>query len=504
MRRADNAAAPARRSTRLKVLIVSSEVVPFAKTGGLADVAGALPAALAALGHEVRVAMPKYASVDEERHKLLPILGDIQVRLGRVIHEGFVKKTVFADTRIPVYLIVNDALFGREGLYGEKGVDYPDNAVRFAFFCKAVIWLLKGLDWTPDVIQCNDWQSALVPVYLRTEPDMLADPYLSASKVLYTIHNLAYQGLFPAEDCATIGIGPELFHPAGLEFYGKLNLMKGGILFSDAVSTVSRRYAEEIQTAEYGCGLDGVLRAARGRLHGIMNGIDTAAWNPATDPNTAATFSAKEPAGKAVCKAALQKAAGLPSSPDTPLIGIISRLDSQKGFDLIAEILPDLMKERLQMVVLGTGAPEYHQLFTDAAARYPGKISVHLRFDNALAHQIEAGSDMFLMPSRYEPCGLNQLYSLRYGTLPIVRETGGLADSVTDANERAIASGEATGFVFDRYESAELLKATRRALAMYRDQGTWARVVRNAMARDNSWASSAREYDRLFRAMTAA
>ena len=332
---------------------------------------------------------------------------------------------------------------------------------------------------------------------------MLEDGQLAAVKVLYTIHNLAYQGLFDAAECAKIGIGAELFHPAGLEFYGRLNLMKGGILLSDAVSTVSRRYAEEMQTAEYGCGLEGVLRGARQRLHGIMNGIDTTVWDPATDPHIAAPFTADKPEGKRACKAALQDAAGLPVSPATPLIGIISRLDEQKGFDLIAKNLPKLMKEDLQVVLLGTGAPEYHELFRKAAAKYPRKLSAQLRFDNALAHQIEAGSDIFLMPSRYEPCGLNQLYSLRYGTIPVVRETGGLADSITDVNEQTLAAGTATGFVFTPYEPAALLAAIHRALAAHRQPDTWAKIMHNAMTRDFSWAASAGKYDKLFRALTA-
>lgn len=485
----------------MKILLVSSEVVPFAKTGGLADVAGALPMALERLGHEVRVAMPKYASIDDERHHLLPILDDIHVRLGAVTHTARVKRTLFPDTRVPVYLVAHEGFFGRAAMYGEAGADYRDNATRFAFFCKAVVWLLKGLDWIPDIIHCNDWQTAFIPVMLRSDPEMLGDPALARVKVLYTIHNLAYQGLFDFEEGERIGVSPHLFQPAALEFWGRLSLMKGGIVFSDAISTVSRRYAEEIQMREYGCGLEGVLAGVRDRLHGILNGIDTDAWNPETDPHLPAHFSARDTSGKAACKAALQKEAGLPVRADVPLLGIISRLDKQKGFDLIARVLDDLLARDVQMVLLGTGAPEYHKLFEEAAHRHPGRLSAQLRFDNGLAHRIEAGADIFLMPSRYEPCGLNQLYSLRYGTVPVVRRTGGLADSITDATPAAIAAGKATGFVFETYEAASLWRAVTRALEAREDRATWARIMKAGMKADFSWDASARTYDALFHAM---
>ncbi len=487
----------------MRILLVSAEVHPFARTGGLGDVAGSLPSALAALGHDVRVVMPKYARIDDNAHHLLPILSDIQVTLAGKTFTGHVKRTSFPNTSIPVYFLHHAGFFGRPELFGEKGVDYPDNHLRFAFFCKAVIWLLKGLDWVPDIIHCNDWQTALVPVYLRHEPDMLADETLQRTRVLYTIHNLAYQGLFTAEQAADIGIGPELFHPAGLEFYGKLNLMKGGILFADAVSTVSRRYADEIQTKEFGCGLEGVLVQvnAAGRLHGILNGIDTAVWNPAVDEMIPARFTPARPAGKAACKAALQEEVGLPADAKAPLLGIISRLDRQKGFDLIAAVLDDLIADGVQVILLGTGAPEYHELFTAAAARHPRQLAACLRFDNGLAHRIEAGADLFLMPSRFEPCGLNQLYSLKYGTIPVVRRTGGLADSITDATPETVKAGTGTGFVFADYEAADFLAATRRALAAYADKPIWRKIMKNAMNRDFSWDASARVYDGLFRAM---
>lgn len=487
----------------MKILFVASEVVPFAKTGGLADVAGSLPIALANLGHDVRVAMPKYGSVDDEKYNLIPILDDIAVRLNGYNYTASVKRTLFPDTKVPIYFIQNAQFFDRPGLYlNSKGTDFPDNALRFAFFSKAVIWLLKGLDWLPDVIHCNDWQTAMIPVFLRTDPEVRADEGLSQVKVLYTIHNLAYQGVFSADDARQIGIGDNLFHPAGLEFYGSLNLMKGGILFADQISTVSRRYAEEIQTTEYGAGLEGVLTMRRGQLTGILNGIDYSAWSPETDKLLPAKYDAKKLEGKAQCKAALQREVGLPIRPDVPLIAMISRLDSQKGFDLIAEAIEDLLAEEVQFVLLGTGAPEYHKLFETVARQFPKKVSVNLKFDNALAHRIEAGADIFLMPSRYEPCGLNQLYSLKYGTVPVVRETGGLADSITDVTADNVRNGEGNGFKFEEYNSREMMSALRRALRAYADKPTWHQIMKNGMSRDFSWQASAREYEQLFEQMT--
>lgn len=485
----------------VKILIVSSEAVPFAKTGGLADVAGALPVALAQLGHDVRVVMPKYSSIDAVKFNLLPILGDIKVRLSTQEHMARVFRTMIPDTSVPIYFVDNPEFFDRDALYGLGAIDYPDNAVRFAFFSKAVVWMLKGLDWIPDVMQCNDWQTALIPVYLRTHHEMYSDYALSSIKMLYTIHNLAYQGLFPEAEAPKIDIGQNLFHPSAMEFYGKLNLMKGGILFSDEISTVSRRYAEEIQTKEYGCGLEGVLSYRKNYLSGILNGIDYRIWNPETDHLLPDNYSVKRLGGKAECKSALQRECLLGQSADIPLIGIISRLDVQKGFDLIAEIIDDLMAQEVQIVLLGTGTQEYHDLFGRLAKKYEGRLSANLRFDNGLAHRIEAGSDIFLMPSRYEPCGLNQLYSLKYGTIPVVRATGGLADSITDAAEESIASGEATGFVFEEYTSKALRSALDRALDTYRDTAKWKQLIRNAMEKDFSWGASARAYEKLFARM---
>lgn len=485
----------------MKILLVSSEVVPFAKTGGLADVAGSLPIELAKLGHDVRVAMPKYRCVDDKKFKLRPILQDIHVHLSTNDYIAKIKKTSFPGTKVPVYFVQNEAFFGRDGLYQAGGQDYADNAERFAFFCKAVIWLLKGLKWIPDIIHCNDWQTALIPVYLRTAWDMKQDPDLTPIRILYTIHNLGYQGQFDPSQAPRIDIGPELFHPSGLEFYGNLNLMKGGLVFADEISTVSPSYAREIQTPEYGNGLEGVLVWRSHHLRGIMNGIDESVWNPAKDALIPARYTPSRLAGKQECKAALQAQCGLPQRPDVPLFGIISRLDKQKGFDLIEKILTPLLSQDVQLVLLGTGAPQYHRLFQRVAKKCPEKTSINLTFDNTLAHRIEAGSDIFLMPSHYEPCGLNQLYSMKYGTIPVVRKTGGLADSVTDATPEALKSGQATGFVFEKYAPKPFSEAITRALACYARKADWRKLMKNAMAKDFSWSASAKKYEQLFRQM---
>jgi len=490
----------------VKILLVSSEIAPFAKTGGLADVSGALPLELARRGHDVRVVMPRYKTVDEATFNLLPILSDIRVRLGSYTYIAQVLRTNIPGSKVPAYFIDNSHFYDRPGLYEENGQGYPDNAVRFAFFCKAVIWLLKGLDWIPDVIHCNDWQTALIPVYLRTDPEMMHDGELSRMPVLYTIHNLAYQGLFPRSEAVDIGIGDNLLHPAALEYYGQMNLMKGGIVFSQRVSTVSPRYAREIQTTEFGCGLEGVLRMRANNLSGILNGIDYEAWNPATDPALAGHFSSGDVSGKAKCKAALQRQQGLPELPDTPLLAIISRLDPQKGLDLVLESIDDILKMNAQLVVLGTGNAAIQQAFEKKARENPKQISVNLKFDNNLAHQIEAGADVFLMPSRFEPCGLNQMYSLRYGTVPVVRETGGLADSVVEYHPPAAApimeAASGTGFLFPHISAAEFTATVRKSVALYRDKAEWEGLQRRGMETDFSWTAAADAYKVLYDRVT--
>lgn len=494
----------------MRILIASSEVVPFSKTGGLADVAGALPLALAELGHDVRVVTPKYKMVDESKFKLLPIMNEIIVRLDGTSIAGIVKKSNFPNTNIPVYFIQNDHFFNRSSLYTEAGQDYPDNILRFAFFSIASLWMLKGLDWSPDIIMCNDWQSALIPTYLKHHFEIKNDPFFKDIAVLYTIHNLAYQGSFDKLFLSKINLPWDVFNSAGLEYYDRINLMKAGIVYSEHLSTVSKQYSEEIKTPEYGCGLEGILTALEDKLTGILNGIDYSVWNPATDELLPARYSIKELKnnisdlkGKAVCKKELQKKNKLPQKPNVPLIGIISRLADQKGFDLIAGCIDDLMKEDLQIVVLGTGEPKYHQLFAELGKKYPEKMGVNITFDNALAHLIEAGSDMFLMPSKYEPCGLNQLYSLKYGTVPIVRKTGGLADSIIPVlGKKTDKNTNGTGYMFEIYSHEELYKTIKAALKDYVETPEiWARIVANGMAQDFSWNASAKIYDSLFTEM---
>lgn len=483
----------------MRILIASSEVVPYAKSGGLADVCGALPRALHARGHDVRVIMPRYRCVSIEKFLLHELLDEMIVNFPGNQQVGSIWHSTFPATDIPVYFVRHDHYFDREGLYGEKGEDYPDNAERFAFFCMASIWTLKGIGWRPDVIHCNDWETALIPTYLRNLAILRNDPFYAPIKTLYTIHNLAYQGCFGSAVLPRIGLDYSVYHPEGLEFYGCVNLAKAGIVYADAISTVSARYAEEIQTEQYGCGLEEVIRARAHKLRGIMNGIDYTVWNPEVDEFIAAHYSASNPAGKAQCKAALQECSRLPVEGDVPLIGMVSRLDKQKGFDLLEQCLDRIVQLDVQMVILGTGDPAYHEMLEAASRKYPRNLAVHLTFDNPLAHQIEAGADMFLMPSRFEPCGLNQLYSLKYGTIPIVRKTGGLADSVVDATPESLAEGSATGFVFEPYEADALFETVHRAVDLYRsDKTAWSRLMRNAMAQDFSWDASARAYEQLY------
>ncbi|MBM3335220.1 glycogen synthase GlgA [Candidatus Sumerlaeota bacterium] len=484
----------------MNILLASSEVVPFAKTGGLADVSGALPRALHALGHDVRVILPFYRAVSEEKFRPRSLLPEMIVQFPGNWQVGSMWETTFPGSEIPVYLVRHDHYFDRDGLYGEKGDDYPDNAERFSFFCMAALWTLKGIGWQPDVIHCNDWQTALIPTYLRNLPIVRSDPFYGSIGAVFTVHNLAYQGRFGPAVLERIGLDLAVYHPEGLEFYGAVNLLKAGIVYADALTTVSRQYAKEIQTEEFGCGLDGILRAHADRLHGIMNGIDYSLWNPELDEFTASHYWPTNMAGKARCKEALQKDKGLPQDASIPLIGMISRLDSQKGFDLLAESLDDIMALDVQMVILGTGDPACHEMLEEATKQYPHRLSVDLTFNNALAHQIEAGADMFLMPSRFEPCGLNQLISMKYGTAPIVRKVGGLADSIVNATIESVRKGQGTGFVFEAYDPNEMLKAVKRAVSMYREKPElWARLVQNAMAQVFSWDVSARAYEGLFR-----
>lgn len=485
----------------MNILLVSSEVVPFAKTGGLADVAGALPRALKELGHDVRVAMPHYRSVKEKSFPIETLFNEVIVYFDSP-HTGSVSQSVFPETDIPVYFIGHDKFFDRPELYGEEGKDYPDNALRFAFFSMATLWMLKGLKWKPDIIHCNDWQTALIPLYLKTLPAVRQDEFHREIKVVFTVHNLGYQGAFDPAVLPKIGLGLEVFNMDVLEFYGKANLMKAGLVFADAITTVSKQYAKEIQTSEFGYGLEGLLKKRSKDLYGILNGIDYEVWSPEEDKLIPARYTVNDLSGKRICKKQLQKQNNLPDSPDIPIIGVISRLADQKGFDLLVKIMDDIMKLDCQFVLLGTGSPDYHAMFEKVAKEFPEKTGINLTFDNRLAHLIEAGSDMFLMPSRYEPCGLNQMYSLKYGTVPIVRKTGGLADTIIDVKEKAIADSSGTGFVFEKYDEHALLKTITRAVAMYhKDTSKWQKIIHNGMKKDYSWTKSAKEYTALYEKM---
>lgn len=469
----------------LRVLLATPEAVPYAKTGGLADVAGALPRALVGLGHDVRLIVPKYDTMKEDietrkLHDLTVCLGGRTVRV-----------TIETSDAIPgvvTYLVGSPDYFARGGLYGE-----PDDAERFGLFCRATVELLRAGKWRPQVIHGNDWQTALIPVLLRSE--YAGDSALGGIATLHTIHNLGYQGVFGPEALEAVGVDRALFTMEGLEFYGQVNFLKGALVFADVLNTVSKTYAEEIQTPEYGERLEGVLAARKGDLYGILNGLDYAEWDPGHDELIEARYDADDLAGKAKCKAALQRRLGLEEKPEVPLFGLVSRLAAQKGLDLLAEALPHLLRLGGQFALLGTGEPRYHELMSGLAERFPRAMGVALTFDNQLAHQIYAGSDMFVMPSHYEPCGLGQLISLRYGSLPVVRHTGGLADTVRDYDPER---GEGNGFSFRERSSVALLGALARGLLTYRDGAAWSALVRRGMSEDFSWERAAREYAELY------
>lgn len=486
-----------RTAQRLRILVMASEVDPFANTGGLADVAAALPRALSRLKHDVRILMPRYRGV-EHHGEIRLIVPQLQVPLGDRVVEGQLFEGR-APSGVPVYFLGQDHYFDRDGLYGINDGDYWDNCERFTFFCRGALEALAAVGstaggaWRPHIIHANDWETGLVPVYLRA---LYRDhPVLRDVGTLFTIHNLAYQGVFWHYDMPMTGLGWDLFTPAGIEFYGKLNFLKAGLVFSDVLTTVSRTYAREIRTAEFGNGLEGVLEERSHDLYGVINGIDFAQWNPATDPALAKPYSEKDPQGKSVCRDALRGELGLEGSPG-PVLGVVARLTSQKGMDLLLQGLPALLAEGCQLAMLGSGDAPIEEAFTAAAARYPGRVAVRIGYDGSLARRVYAGSDCFLMPSRYEPCGLGQLIALRYGTVPVVRRTGGLADTVAEFDR---VRGQGTGFLFDAFSVEALLEATSRAVATYRRPALWNTLIRNGMAEDFSWDASAKEYVTLYR-----
>ena len=475
----------------MKILFAASEVVPFAKTGGLADVAGSLPSALRELGHDIRVIMPKYRSVDDLGSDLEETGEKVHARIGDEIKTGDILAGTL-PSGVPVYLIRCDPYYDRDHLYGTPEGDYPDNASRFIFFSRAILDAMKGMNFWPQVLHLNDWQTGLAALYLKAYKEFAGYDNVAS---LFTIHNLGYQGLFRHLDLPLTGLGRGHFTPEGIEFYGKISFLKAGLISADMISTVSRKYAREIQTREYGCGMEGVLQKRSKDLVGILNGVDYDSWDPETDPLIPARYSSKNLEGKKTCKQALLKEFGLPGELDRPVIGCVSRLSEQKGFDLITALEKDLSGMDFSLVVLGAGDKKYHRLLDRFSRKYKDRFRVKVAYDNRIAHLIEAGADLFLMPSRYEPCGLNQMYSLKYGTIPIVRATGGLDDTIINFNPK---TRRGNGFKFSEYSVQKLSATIRKALRTYHDRALWRDLVRNAMACDFSWARSARTYEKLY------
>ncbi|MBN1204281.1 MAG: glycogen synthase GlgA [Myxococcaceae bacterium] len=469
----------------MKILFIASEVAPFSKTGGLGDVAGALPAALAALGHEVKVVTPRYAQVKEPH--LSPTGHSLHLRFP-FGEEGGPILSLRLSERHEVLFLENTHFFGRGGIYKDAFGDYGDNHRRFAYLSMGALQAAQRLRFIPDIVHLNDWQTGLAAVALRR--GFQGSP-LARARTVFTIHNLAYQGQFSKDIMGELGLPWELFTSHdGVEFYDTVNFLKAGITFSDAVTTVSPTYAREIQTPEQGCDLDGLLRRHHGRLTGILNGIDTREWDPMADLALPARYGVGDLSGKAVCKRELLKRAGLPAG-DAPVFGVVTRLAWQKGVDLLLEAMPTALQADIRLVVVASGEGHYEEGLKALQARFPKQVAAYIGFDRELSHQVEAGADYFLMPSRYEPCGLNQMYSLRYGTVPIVRATGGLVDTVEGGLD-------GNGILFEAFHPAALLAAMRRGLALYADPPRLEAFRRRGMERDFSWATSARRYESLF------
>lgn len=481
---------------KLNILIAASEVVPFAKSGGLADVVGALPKALRALGHDVRVVLPRYYIIDKEKYGLKPLEGSLGVPMGSMgeawagVFEG-----VLPGSDVPVYFIEHEGFFGRKGLYDDDGKGYGDNDNRFIFFSKAVMQLAKKLHFRPDVIHVNDWHTAAIPVLLNTT--YAFDPDFKNTGTLLSIHNLQHQGKFYKGSMDVLGIGWEHFNANELEEYDGVNLLKGGIVHADAINAVSKKYAQEIRTPAFGWGLDRLINDKAYKLFGILNGVDYDEWSPAVDTLIATTFDSDDLEGKAICKADLQKRFNLPVRSDVPLIGLVGRLAEQKGIGLLASAVWNLMEMDIQIVLLGAGEKWAEHFFSDVASKYPEKFATYIGYQNDLSHQIEAGSDMFLMPSLFEPCGLNQIYSLRYGTVPIVRATGGLDDTIENYNSEQ-KSG--TGFKFYDATPEALSGTVKWAVdTWYHDRAGFDQLRHNGMKKRFDWSEAAKGYEDLYR-----
>jgi starch synthase len=487
---------------KLKILFVTSEVVPFVKTGGLADVSAALPQMLAELGHEVRIVVPKYGAIDTRKFKIHEVvrLKDLKIKIGDKEVDFSLKSSFLLGqkVRVQIYFLDNQEYFGsRNSLYVDpiSNENYPDNDERFILLNRSVFELISKLGWIPDIIHCNDWQTGLIPVYLKTIYKYESN--FNNFKTLFTVHNLAYQGEFPKSSFPKTELPEELNSEKGVEIYNKINFMKSGLLFADFINTVSKTYANEIRTdKELGAGLKSILAKRKNDLYGIINGIDTKVWNPEKDKLLPKKYSNKNLENKKINKQELAEKFGLKFREDIPIIGTISRLYDAKGIDLIKEAFEDLMKLDIQYIVLGTGDRKYHSFFDKMSRKYPDKFAAYLGFSDELAHLIEGGVDMILMPSRYEPCGLNQMYSLVYGTVPIVRQTGGLADTVNRFIEK---TGEGNGFMFKDYKPAALIKEVKRAVKIYQDQKTWIKIMKEGMKSDFSWNASAKKYIDLYK-----
>jgi len=464
----------------MNVIFITSEAHPFVKTGGLGEVCGALPLALEKIGVNVSIFLPKYGAIQ------WPFAVEkIDERCSRVK----------IGNNIPVYLIEHQDYFGRRpGLYGEDHRDYPDNLERFQYFCCETLEVISRLNLPVDILHGHDWQSALMPLYGR---ELFKNhPNASKIKTVLTVHNLAFQGVFPAEKYATLGLDQKFFSVNGFEFYSQINLLKGGLLFSDEITTVSPRYAQEIQTKEFGCGLQDVLKSRGKAIRGILNGLDYDFWNPQTDPLIPAHGTDNADGNfKKANKIHLQNILHLDASAETAIFGFVARLSHQKGVDLILDAVDELMRKNIQVVIQGIGDSDYHRRLMEKARQYPGRLAVHLHFDEPMAHKVYAGSDFFMMPSTFEPCGLGQMIALRYGSLPIVFRTGGLADTVIPVRDNA---GKANGFVFDHYRKTDFLKTIDESLKIYKNRSLMDSMVQRAMAEDFSWTHSAQEYKRMY------
>jgi starch synthase len=482
----------------VNILLATSEAVPFAKTGGLADVCGALPGELARLGHQVAVILPAYRQTRYCGQRIEPLGIDFIIPIGSKMVAGHLLRSTMPGGKVPVYLVEQDQYYDRDELYSVDGKDYIDNCERFVFFSRAVLEAIRLLELQVDVLHVNDWQTSLIPAYLKIEYHSV--PRYERIASLLTVHNISYQGHFWHWDMLLTGLDWKYFNWHQMEFHGNLNLLKTGMVFADSINTVSPRYAQEIQSSPLGCGLEGVLQYRRDVLSGILNGIDPQEWDPERDPHLAANYNAATVGqGKPICKAALQKELGLPREGAVPLVGMVGRLIDQKGFDLMADVMQRWVQTSdVQWAILGTGQPKYHKLLETLAERFPQRVALRLEFSNPLAHRIEAGADLFLMPSRFEPCGLNQLYSLRYGTVPLVRATGGLADTIVGFDPQS-PNPAANGFVFQEYSGLALSECLRQATDAYRRPEVWQKLSAAGMAQDWSWARSAREYVELYR-----